>query len=96
MLDVTQVQDKEDTADKGSEDEEEKETEEDEDEVTETEEKEEKEEEGKKEEDPDEDKEVWHLSEDGEKIAVGSEDIFSWIEAERAELERYVLTSTVY
>jgi hypothetical protein len=32
---------------------------------------------------------VWHLDEAGELVCVGSEDIFSWIEAERAELERY-------
>jgi hypothetical protein len=31
---------------------------------------------------------VWHLNEAGERIVIGSEDIFSWIEAERAELER--------
>jgi hypothetical protein len=31
---------------------------------------------------------VWHLDEAGQKVCVGQEDIFSWIEAERAELER--------
>ncbi len=34
------------------------------------------------------DQQVWHLDEAGEKVCVGQEDIFSWIEAERAELER--------
>lgn len=37
----------------------------------------------------DEEEDVWHLSEAGEMIALKSEDIFSWIEAERAHLERY-------
>ncbi len=49
---------------------------------------------GEKEEDLEEvaevdyDQQVWHLDEAGEKVCVGQEDIFSWIEAERAELER--------
>ncbi len=46
---------------------------------------------GEKEEEVEEadyDQQVWHLDEAGEKVCVGQEDIFSWIEAERAELER--------
>jgi hypothetical protein len=45
----------------------------------------EKQEEG---EEADYEQQVWHLDEAGEKVCVGQEDIFSWIEAERAELER--------
>jgi hypothetical protein len=49
----------------------------------------EKEEEGEEvEEAADYEQQVWHLDEAGEKVCVGQEDIFSWIEAERAELER--------
>jgi hypothetical protein len=48
----------------------------------------EKEEEGEEAEEVDHDQQVWHLDEAGEKVCVGQEDIFSWIEAERAELER--------
>jgi hypothetical protein len=49
---------------------------------------EEKEEEVKEAAEADYDQQVWHLDEAGEKVCVGQEDIFSWIEAERAELER--------